>query len=141
MSSVDLFLEDEGQQHGNMEEAASVPEHRLLVWRCGLVTTWWSEKEQRIEIISEETGSAMPNSVTQAHDLGGIAMRYLDCHEGSFLGKSDNSWKPTPLPSTLQLCRLGTTLLEKLHMLFSRNPSCCFCHSVDGLTRRKRRTS
>ena len=25
-------------------------------------------------------------------------------------------------------------------MLFSRNPSCCFCHFVDGLTRRKRST-
>ena len=31
------------------------------------------------------------------------------------LGKSDNSWKTTPLPSTLQLCRLGMTLLETLH--------------------------
>ena len=39
MSSVDLFLEDEGQQNGNMEEAARLLELRLLVWRCGLVTT------------------------------------------------------------------------------------------------------
>ena len=40
MSSVDLFLEDEGQQYGNMEEAASVAiETRLSVSRCGLVTT------------------------------------------------------------------------------------------------------
>ena len=31
------------------------------------------------------------------------------------LGKSDNSWKTTPLPSTLQLCRFGMTLLENLH--------------------------
>ena len=31
------------------------------------------------------------------------------------LGKSDNSWKTTPLPSTLQLCSLGMTLLETLH--------------------------
>ena len=35
MSNVDLFLEDEGQQYGNMEEAASVartPAKYLEVW-------------------------------------------------------------------------------------------------------------
>ena len=35
MGSVDLFLEDEGQQYGNMEEAASVartPATCLEVW-------------------------------------------------------------------------------------------------------------
>ena len=35
MSSVDLFLEDEGQQYGNMEEAATVartPATCLEVW-------------------------------------------------------------------------------------------------------------
>ena len=40
MGSIDLFLEDEGQQYGNMEEAATVSkELQLPVWRCGLVTT------------------------------------------------------------------------------------------------------
>ena len=49
---------------------------------------------------------------TQAHDLGGIAMRYLDCVEGTFPWKSDNSWNTAPLPSILQLRRLGMISLE-----------------------------
>ena len=94
MSSVDLFLEDEGQQYGNMEEAASVartPATCLEVWSGDHRQTpaWWPEKEQRIEIISEETHQAplalrCQTQYTQAHDLGGIAMRYLDCLDGSF---------------------------------------------------------
>ena len=39
MGSVDLCLEDEGQQYGNMEEAASVARTPVLVWRCGVATT------------------------------------------------------------------------------------------------------
>ena len=39
MGSVDLFLEDEGQQYGNMEEAATVARTQLHVWKYGLVTT------------------------------------------------------------------------------------------------------
>ena len=66
MSSVDLFLEDEGQQYGNMEEAASVartPATCLEVWSGDhRQDAWWSEKEQRIEIISEETHQAPPCS-------------------------------------------------------------------------------
>ena len=55
-SSVDLFLEDEGQQYGNMEEAASV------------ARTPATCLDQRVESISEETHQAppcseMPNSV------------------------------------------------------------------------------
>ena len=72
MSSVDLFLEDEGQQYGNMEEAASVartPATCLEVWSGDhRQTPGGLKKEQRIEIISEEThqtpaGPALPNSV------------------------------------------------------------------------------
>jgi len=39
VSSVDLFLEDEGQQYGNMEEAATVAKTRRLVWKYGQLTT------------------------------------------------------------------------------------------------------
>ena len=64
MSSVDLFLEDEGQQYGNMEEAASVartPATCLEVWPG-------DHRQTPIEILSKEThqapaGSALPNSV------------------------------------------------------------------------------
>ena len=71
MSSVDLFLEDEGQQYGNMEEAASVartPATCLEVWSGPQANAWWSEKEQGVESLSEETHQAppcseMPNSV------------------------------------------------------------------------------
>ena len=58
---------------------------------------------------------------TQAHDLGGIAMRYLDCPEGSF------PWK------IRQLLEHGSTAM--------RNSACCLCHFVDGFAWRKRRAS
>ena len=72
MSSVDLFLEDEGQQYGNMEEAASVartPATCLEVWFGDhRQTPGGLKKSKEIEIISKEThqapaGSALPNSV------------------------------------------------------------------------------
>ena len=125
MSSVDLFLEDEGQQYGNMEEAASVartPATCLEVWSGdhrqtpGGLKKSKESKAFRKKLTKRPLSLRCQTQYTQAHDLGGIAMRYLDCPEGSLpCGKSDNSWKTTPLPSTLQLCRFGMTLLENLH--------------------------
>ena len=71
MGSVDLCLEDEGttiREHGRR---AQLLELRYLfggvVWRPQ-ANARWTEKEQRIEVISEEThqapaGPALPNSV------------------------------------------------------------------------------
>ena len=75
MSSVDLFLDDERQRYGNMEEAASVAELRLRVHlgRCGLAT---SKRQAPSPALRCEV------QCTQAHDLG--VMRYLDCPEDSF---------------------------------------------------------
>ena len=72
MSSVDLFLEDEGAtiwEHGRGGLSCQNTGYlfRSVVW-CPQANAWWSEKEQRVEIISEEIhqappGPAMPNSV------------------------------------------------------------------------------
>ena len=81
MSSVDLFLEDEGQQYGNMEEAASVArtpatclDHRLKKSK--------ESKAFRKKLTKRPLALRCQTQYTQAHDLEGIAMRYLD--EGSF---------------------------------------------------------
>ena len=98
MSSVDLFLEDEGQQYGNMEEAASVartPATCLEVWSGdhrqtpGGLKKSKESKAFRKKLTKRPLALRCQTQYTQAHDLGGIAMRYLDCPEGSF------PWKTT----------------------------------------------
>ena len=70
MSSVDLFLEDEGQQYGNMEEAASVartPATCLEVWSGdhretpGGLKKSKESKSFRKKLIAP-AGFALPNS-------------------------------------------------------------------------------
>ena len=110
---------------GTWKRRPQLPEHRLLnlfggvVWRPQ-ANVWWSEKEQRIEIISEETHQAPWPCVAKLSILKHMIWGVLPCDIWTALrvhslGKSDNSWKTTPLPSTLQLCRRGMTLLETLH--------------------------
>ena len=93
MSSVDLFLEDEGQQYGNMEEAASVartPATCLEVWSGdhrqtpGGLKKSKESKSFREKLTKRPLALRCQTQYTQAHDLGVIAMRYLDCPEGSF---------------------------------------------------------
>ena len=59
MDSVDLFLQDEGQQYGNMEEAASVartPATCLEVWSGDhRQTPGGLKKSKESKSISEET--------------------------------------------------------------------------------------
>ena len=104
---------------GTWKRRFQLPEHRLLVWRCGQTPGSLKKSKEsksfRKKLTKRPLALRCQTQYTQAHDLGGITMRYLDCPEGSFLGKFDNSWKTTPLPSTLQLCRRGMTLLETLH--------------------------
>ena len=93
MSSVDLFLEDEGQQYGNMEEAASVartPATCLEVWSGdhrqtpGGLKKSKESKSFRKKLTKRPLALRCQTQYTQGHDLGGIAMRYLDCPEGTF---------------------------------------------------------
>ena len=93
MSSVDLFLEDEGRQYGNMEEAASVartPATCLEVWSGdhrqtpGGLKKSKESKAFRKKLTKRALALRCQTQYTQAHDLGGIAMRYLDCPKGSF---------------------------------------------------------
>ena len=72
MGSIDLFLEDEGQQYGNMEEAATVartPATCLEEWSGDhRQTSRWTEKESGGQSIQKEThktpfGSSLPNPV------------------------------------------------------------------------------
>ena len=104
MSSVDLFLEDEGQQSGNMEEAASVA-RTPKVWSGDHRQTPGGLKKSKESKLFRKKLTKRPLALrgqtqyTQAHDLVGIAMRYL-------LGNSD-TWKITPLPSTLRCADLA----------------------------------
>ena len=95
MSSVDLFLEDEGQQYGNMEEAASVARTAtcLEVWSGDHRQTPGGLKKNKESKLFRKKLTKRPLALrcetqyTQADEFGGIVMRYLDCPEGSF------SWK------------------------------------------------
>ena len=88
MSSVDVFLEDEGQQYGNMEEAASVARTPATCWQTpGELKKSKESKSFRKKLTKRPLALRCQTQYTQAHDLGGIAMRYLDCPEGSFPSK------------------------------------------------------
>ena len=89
---VDLVLEGEGQQYGNMEEAASVartPASCLEVWSGGHRQTPGGLKKNKESKALQEAHPSPPcyeksNSIHSSHDLGGIAQRYLDCPENTF---------------------------------------------------------
>ena len=109
MSNVELFLEDEGQQYGNMEEAASVartPACCLEVWSGdhrqtpGGLKKNKESKAFRKKLTHRPLALRGQTQYTQAHDLGGIAQRYLDCPERAF------PWK------LRQLLEDGTTGLD-----------------------------
>ena len=97
MGSVDLFLEDEGQQYGNMEEAASVartPATCLEVWSGdhrqtpGGLKKSKESKAFRKKLTKRPLALRCQTQYIQAHDLGDIALRYLDCPKDSF------AWTP-----------------------------------------------
>ena len=150
MSSVDLFLEDEGQQYGNMEEAASVartPATCLEVWSGdhrqtpGGLKKSKEAKSFRKKLTKRPLALRCQTQSTQAHELGGIAMRYLDCPEGSF------PWKIRQLLED-NSSAIDPAVAQSWHDLIGNSPPClsreiqrCFRHPVDGLTWRKRRTS
>ena len=96
MGSVDLFLEDEGQQYGNMEEAASVartPATCLEVWSgdhrqtSGGLKKSKESKAFRKKLTKRPLALRCRTQYIQAHDLGDIALRYLDCPKDSFAWK------------------------------------------------------
>ena len=94
---VDLFLQDEGQQYGNMEEAASVartPATCLEVWSGDhRQTPGGLKKEQGVQKHFGRNSLKRPLALRcqtryiQAHDFGDVVMRYLDCPKDSFAWK------------------------------------------------------
>ena len=96
MGSIDLFLEDEGQQYGNMEEAATVartPATCLEVWSGDHRQTPGGLKKSQEAKAFKKKLTKRPLAVRcqtqyiQAHDFGNIVMRYLDCPKESFAWK------------------------------------------------------
>ena len=96
MDSVDLFLEDEGQQYGNMEEAATVARTRatcLEVWSGdhrqtpGGLKKSKEAKAFRKKLTKRPLALRCQTQYIQAHDFGNIVMRYLDCPKESFAWK------------------------------------------------------
>ena len=126
MGSVDLFLEDEGQQYGNMEEAASVartPATCLEVWSGdhrqtpGGLKKSKESKAFRKKLTKRPLALRCQTQYIQAHDLGDIAMRYLDCPKDSF------AWK------LRQLLAEGSTAIDPAvgqfwHELIGDSPPC-----------------
>ena len=98
------------QQYGNMEEAASVartPDTCLEVWpgdhrqTSGGLKKSKEAKAFRKKLTKRPLALRGQTQYTQAHDLGDIAMRYLDCPEGTFPWKirqllTDNSTANDP---------------------------------------------
>ena len=96
MGSIDLFLEDEGQQYGNMEEAATVartPATCLEVWSGdhrqtpGGLKKSQEAKAFRKKLTKRPLALRCQTQYIQAHDFGTIVLRYLDCPKGSFAWK------------------------------------------------------
>ena len=96
MGSIDLFLEDEGQQYGNMEEAATVartPATCLEVWSGdhrqtpGGLKKSQEAKAFRKKLTKRPLALHCQTQYIQAHDFGNIVMRYLDCPKESFAWK------------------------------------------------------
>ena len=126
MSSVDLFLEDEGQQYGNMEEAASVartPATCLEVWSGdhrqtpGGLKKSKESKAFRKKLTKRPLALRCQTQYTQAHDLGGIAMRYLDCVEGTF------PWKIRQLLEDNSTA-IDPAVVQIWHDLIGESPPC-----------------
>ena len=90
MGSIDLFLEDEGQQYGNMEEAATVartPATCLEVWSGdhrqtpGGLKKSQEAKAFRKKLTKRPLALRCQTQYIQAHDFEKIVLRYLDCPE------------------------------------------------------------
>ena len=93
MGSVDLFLEDEGQQYGNMGEAASVartPATCLEVWSGdhrqtpGGLKKSKESKAFRKKLTKRPLALRCQTQYIQAHDFGDVVMRYLGLPKDSF---------------------------------------------------------
>ena len=105
MGSIDLFLEDEGQQYGNMEEAARVartPATCLEVWSGdhrqtpGGLKKSQEAKAFRKKLTKRPLALRCQTKYVQAHDLEKIVLRYLDCPKESFAWKLRQLLAPLP---------------------------------------------
>ena len=88
IGSIDLFLEDERQQYGNMEEAATAartPATCLEVW-SGDHRQKPGAKAFRKTLTKRPSALRCQTQYIQAHDFGNIVM-HLDCSKESFAWK------------------------------------------------------
>ena len=126
------FLRMKGNNMGTWKRRPQLPEHRLLVWRCGLVTTGkrlvvWKRAKSRKHFGRNSPSAPLlwdaKLSILKLMIWGVLPCDIWTALRVHSLGKYDNSWKTTPLPSTLQLCRFGMTpCLEK--SIVPLSPSC-----------------
>ena len=89
IKQVDLVLEDEGQQYGNMEEAATIartPRACFEIWSGdhrqtpgGLQQTEEAKKFRR-KLLKRPLALRCPTDYIQPHGLAAIAARYLEGH-------------------------------------------------------------
>ena len=92
IKQVDLVLEDEGQQYGNMEEAATIartPRTCFEIWSGdhrqtpgGLQQTEEAKKFRR-KLLKRPLALRCPTQYIQPHGLADIAARYLEGHPDS----------------------------------------------------------
>ena len=151
MGSIDLFLEDEGQHYGNMEEAATVartPATCLEVWSGdhrqtpGGLKKSQEAKAFRKKLTKRPLALRCQTQYVQAHDFEKIVLRYLDCPKESFAWKLrqlliDGSSAIDPAVGQFWHEHFG----DSTSMSIYRDTACCLCHLVDGSTWRKRRPS
>ena len=123
-SPLTCFLKMKGNNMGTWKRRPQLPEHRLLVWRCGLVTTGkrlvvWKRAKSRKPFGRNSPSAPLlwdaKLSILKPMIWGALPCDIWTALRVHSLGKYDNSWKTTPQPSTLQLCRFGMTWLENLH--------------------------
>ena len=97
-----FFLRMSGNNMGTWKRRPQLPEHRLLVWRCGLATTGkrlvvWKRAKNRNHFGRNSPSAPWPCG----HAISGLPWGFIPLEN--------------PTTPDLQLCRLGMTLLETLH--------------------------
>ena len=121
IKQVDLVLEDEGQQYGNMEEAATIartPRTCFEIWSGdhrqtpgGLQQTEEAKKFRR-KLLKRPLALRCPTQYIQPHGLADVVARYLEGHPDSpqvTLAVSANWRQATSCPGGSNLGRFGRT--------------------------------
>ena len=119
IKQVDLVLEDEGQQYGNTEEAATIartPRTCFEFWSGdhwqtpgGLQQTEEAKKFRR-QLLKQPLALRCPTQYIQPHGLADIAGRYLEGHPDSLqVTLPTRKGQSTSRPCGSNLGRFGGT--------------------------------